>query len=50
MYKYHVPEYDWYESINVIHKKVDNYILLHFNAEIQCDAAVIRELLGSVSY
>ena len=27
--------------------KIDNYMLSHFNAKIQCDAAVIRELCES---
>ena len=41
MYKYMIQEYDWYESINIIYKKIDGYIMLsHFNAKVQCDAAV----------
>ena len=42
-----IQEYDWYESINIIHKKIDSYMLSHFNAKVQCDAAVIRELCES---
>ena len=38
-----IQEYDWYESINIIYKKIDSYMLSHFNANVQCDAAVIRE-------
>ena len=44
LYKYMIQEYDWYESINIIYKKNDSYMLSHFNAKVQCDAAVIREL------
>ena len=47
MYKYMIQEYDWYESINIIYKKIDSYMLSHFNAKVQCDAAVIRELCES---
>ena len=47
MYKYMIQEYDWYESINIIYKKIDNYMLSHYNAKVQCDAAVIRELCES---
>ena len=42
MYKYMIQEYDWYESINIIYKKIDSYLLSHFNEKVQCDAAVIR--------
>ena len=43
-----IQEYDWYELINnIICKKIDSYLLLHFNAKFQCDAAVIRELCES---
>ena len=42
-----IQEYDWYESINIINKKIDSYMLSHFNAKVQCDAAVIRELRES---
>ena len=41
MYKYMIQEYDWYESINIIYMKIDSYMLSHFNAKVQCDAAVI---------
>ena len=44
MYKYMIQDNDWYESINIIYKKIDSYMLSHFNAKVQCDAAVIREL------
>ena len=27
MYKYMIQEYDWYESINIIFKKIDSYIM-----------------------
>ena len=27
MYKYIIQEYDWYESINIIYKKIDSYIM-----------------------
>ena len=27
--------------------KIDNYMLSHFNAKVQCNAAVIRELCES---
>ena len=47
MYKYMIQEYDCYESINIIYKKIDSYMLSHFNAKVQCDAAVIRELCES---
>ena len=39
-----IQEYDCYESINIIYKKIDSYMLSHFNTKVQCDAAVIREL------
>ena len=35
------------ELINIIYKKIDSYMLSHFNAKVQCDAAVIRELCES---
>ena len=47
MYKYMIQEYDWYEPITIIYKKIDSYMLSHFNAKVQCDAAVIRELCES---
>ena len=47
MYKYKVQEYDWYESINIIYKKIDSYLKSRFNAKVQFDAAVIRELCDS---
>ena len=42
-----IQEYDWYEPINIIYKKIHSYMLSHFNAKVQCDAAVIRELCES---
>ena len=42
MYKYLIQVYDWYESINVIYKKIDSHMLSHLNAKVQCDEAVIR--------
>ena len=27
MYKYLIQEYGWYESINIIYKKIDSYIM-----------------------
>ena len=45
MYKYKIQEYNCYESINIIYKKIDSYILSHFNANVQCDVTVIIEIL-----
>ena len=42
-----IQEYHWYESINIIYKNIDSYMLSHFNAKVQCDSAVIRELCES---
>ena len=50
MFKYMIQEYDWYESINVIYMKIDSYMLSDFNAKVQCDAAVIRELCESETH
>ena len=47
MYKYKIQEYDWYKSINIIYKKMDSYMVSHFNAKVQFDAAVIIELCDS---
>ena len=27
MYKYKIQDYDWYESINIIDKKIDNHFV-----------------------
>ena len=50
MYKYKIPEYDWYESIKIIYKKIENYMVLYFKAEVQCGPVVIRELCESQEY
>ena len=44
MYKYMIQEYDWYESINIISKKIDSYMLSHFNAKVQCDLLFSRKV------
>ena len=44
MYKYKIYDYEWYESINVIFKKIDSYVLSRFGKDVQCDAIAIREL------
>ena len=35
MYKYKIQEYNWNESINIIYKIIDNYMLSDFNVDIQ---------------
>ena len=44
MYKYKIQENDWYEFIIIIHKITDHCMLMQCNVNVQCDAAVIREL------
>ena len=45
IYKYKIYDHEWYESINVIFKKIDNYVLSRLDEDVQCDA--IRELCES---
>ena len=47
MYKYKIYDYEWYESINVIFKKIDSYVLSRLDEDVQCDAIAIRELCES---
>ena len=47
MYKYIIYDYEWYESINVIYKTIDSYVLSCLDEDVQCDAAAIRELCES---
>ena len=44
IYKYKIYDYEWYDSINVIFKKSDRYVLSRFDEDVQCDAVAIREL------
>ena len=44
MYKYKIYDYEWYESINVIFKKIDSYILSRFDEDVQCVAIFIETL------
>ena len=48
MYKYKFYDYEWYDSIHVIFKKIDRYVLSHLDEDVQCDAAAIRELCESL--
>ena len=47
MYKYKIYDYEWYDSINVIFKKIDRYVLSRLDEDVQCDAVAIRELCES---
>ena len=47
MYKYKIYNYEWYDSINVIFKKIDRYVLSRLDEDVQCDAIAIRELCES---
>ena len=47
MYKYKIYDYEWYDSINVIFKKIDRYVLSRLDEYVQCDAVAIRELCES---
>ena len=47
MYKYKIYDYEWYESINVIFKEIDSYVLSRLDEDVRCDAIVIRELCES---
>ena len=47
MYKYKIYDYKWYESINVIFKKIDSYVLSRLDEDVRCDAIAIRELCES---
>ena len=44
MYKYKIYDYEWYESINAIFKKINNYVLSRLDEDVQCDDFAIREL------
>ena len=46
-YKYKIYNYEWYDSINVIFKKIDRYVLSRLDEDVQCDAIAIRELCES---
>ena len=48
MYKYKIYDYEWYESINVIFKKIDSYVLPRLGKDVRCDAIAIRELYESL--
>ena len=47
MYKYKIYDYEWYDSINVIFKKIYRYVLSRLDEDVQCDAVAIRELCES---
>ena len=47
MYKYKIYDYEWYDSMNVIFKKIDRYVLSRLDEDVQCDAIAIRELCES---
>ena len=47
MYKYKIHDYKWYESINVIFKKIDSYVSSRLDEDVRCDAIAIRELCES---
>ena len=47
MYKYKIYDYQWYDSINVILKKIDRYVLSRLDEDVRCDAIAIRELCES---
>ena len=47
MYKYKIYDYEWYESINVIFKKIDSYVLSRLDEDVRYDAIAIRELCES---
>ena len=47
MYKYKIYDYEWYEYINVIFKKIDSYVLSRLDENVWCDAVAIRELCES---
>ena len=47
MYKYKIYDYEWYESITVIFKKINSYVLSRLDEDVQCDAVAIRELCES---
>ena len=44
MYKYKIYDYEWYDSINIIFKKIDRYVLSRLDEDVHCDAVAIREL------
>ena len=44
MYKYKIYDYEWYDSINIIFKKIDRYVLSRLDEDVQCDVVAIREL------
>ena len=47
MYKYKIYDYEWYESINVIFKKIDRYVLSRLDEDVRCVAIAFRELCES---
>ena len=47
MYNYKIYDYEWYESINVIFKKIDSYVLSRLDEDVQRDAIAIREVCES---
>ena len=47
MCKYTISDFEWYESINVIFKKIDSYVLSRLDEDVRCDAIAIRELCES---
>ena len=47
MYKYKIYDYEWYDTNNVIFKKIDRYVLSRLDEDVQCDAIAIRELCES---
>ena len=44
---YKIYDYEWYEFINVIFKKIDRCDLSRLHEDVQCDAVAIRELCES---
>ena len=44
MYKYKIYDYECYDSISVIFKKIDRYVLSRLDEDVRCGAIAIREL------
>ena len=47
MYKYKIYDYEWYDSINLIFKKIDRSVFSRLDEDVQCDAVAIGELCKS---
>lgn len=44
MYKFNIRESEWHSPLHVINKKVDLFVNRNVNIDVECTAAVIREL------